>query len=370
MEPNESDTVYVNLSIGMSNGTANGDGLRHEYLASISDIVLEVLHQLVVPALFGAISLVGLVGNTLVICVIVSRRQMRTVVNLLLLNLAVADLSFAVVVPPVTAYHFAVAAWPFGDAICRLMHYSVNLTAYVTVYTLVLISVVRYMTVVRNAQTVKLRTRRNTIVAIATVWAIMVVVNIPIILSYGTKTRPTGLVECDHDGPEVARVIFASFFAFGYLLPLTVIGVLSLCVLRHIVRHRSSVLQDQGTRSTNRKRQAGRLIVLVVVVFALLWLPVHVHLLVAYFGSTPDDLAYQVLTVVIYCLAYFNSCVNPIIYNSTSKDFRTAFHEIVCCSRPEAIYRLTSATNQSHHNSTDRILLSVFKTTKARTNEV
>ena len=34
--------------------------------------------------------------------------------------------------------------WPFGDVACRLMHYLINVTAYVTVYTLVLVSVIRY----------------------------------------------------------------------------------------------------------------------------------------------------------------------------------------------------------------------------------
>lgn len=33
-------------------------------------------------------------------------------------------------------------------------------------------------------------------------------------------------------------------------------------------------------------------------------------------------------------LAYFNSCVNPIIYNRTSKDFRDAFREAVHCFGP------------------------------------
>jgi len=38
--------------------------------------------------------------------------------------------------------------WPFGDVACRLMHYLVNVTSYVSVYTLVLISVIRHMTIV------------------------------------------------------------------------------------------------------------------------------------------------------------------------------------------------------------------------------
>lgn len=88
---------------------------------------------------------------------------MRTVTNLLLLNLAVADLAFVTFVPPVTAFQLATERWPFGDTACRLMHYFVNLTAYVTVYTLVVVSAMRYLTVVHTARTASFRTRRTTV---------------------------------------------------------------------------------------------------------------------------------------------------------------------------------------------------------------
>ena len=78
---------------------------------------------------------------------------MRTVTNLMLLNLAFADLSFVLVIPPFTAFSLASDVWPFGGAVCKLMHYLVNVSAYVTVYTLVLISVVRYLIIVHGART-------------------------------------------------------------------------------------------------------------------------------------------------------------------------------------------------------------------------
>jgi len=78
---------------------------------------------------------------------------MRTVTNVMLLNLAFADLSFVLVIPPFTAYFYASDSWPFGAAVCKLMHYLVNVTAYVTVYTLVLISVIRYIIIVHGART-------------------------------------------------------------------------------------------------------------------------------------------------------------------------------------------------------------------------
>ena len=369
--------LSVNLS-RVTNDTSTEDGdpadeedFEHQYAGTLSF----ALYQVVVPTLFGAISVVGIAGNSLVIYVILSRHQMRTVINLMLLNLAIADLSFVLIVPPFTAYHFAASSWPFGDLLCKLMHYSVNLTAYVTVYTLVMIAVIRYMTVVRSVQTMRIRTRRNIVLAIVAIWAVMLVVNLPILTSYGVKVHAEGYTECDHGGPEIGKRIFATFFVFAYILPLAIIAVFSLCILRHITHQKTAMLQDRVTRSSSRKRQASRLLVLVVVVFALLWLPIHIHLLVAYFGSIPMDVAYQVFSVVIYCLAYFNSCVNPIIYNSTSREFRVAFHEIVCCTK-DATYRLTSVTNgsklgiTSRPNSTDRIVLTEFKAATGQAEDV
>ena len=48
------------------------------------------------------------------------------------------------------------------------------------------------------------------------------------------------------------------------------------------------------SRSVDKKRKAGRTLVLVVVMFAALWLPVHIHLLVMYFGQIPETRFYEV----------------------------------------------------------------------------
>lgn len=130
-------------------------GRRPQRLKSPSDddLFYFILDSVVVPAVFSFITFVGVTGNVLVIYVIVTRERMRTTTNLLLLNLAVSDLAFVSFVPPVTAYMFATSSWPFGDVVCRLMHFVVNVTAYVTIYTLVLVSVVRYMTIVHSAST-------------------------------------------------------------------------------------------------------------------------------------------------------------------------------------------------------------------------
>ena len=72
-----------------------------------NDYFTFLLYEVAVPILYGIVTVLGVTGNALVIYVIVSKERMRTVTNFLLLNLAVADLFFVVVIPPCTAYVFA-----------------------------------------------------------------------------------------------------------------------------------------------------------------------------------------------------------------------------------------------------------------------
>jgi hypothetical protein len=147
-----------------------------------------ILFKIVVPTVFGIITAVGIVGNALVVYVILSKRQMRTVTNVLLLNLAFADLCFVLIIPPMAAYALSTDTgdeqWLLGDVACRLMHYLFNVTAYVTVYTLVLVSAVRYMTVVHSVRTARLRTVPNVVGLIVCIWIVMLFVNGPVLSAY------------------------------------------------------------------------------------------------------------------------------------------------------------------------------------------
>lgn len=52
---------------------------------------------------------------------------------------------------PFTAVKYAAASWPLGDAACRVANYLLYVTVYVTVYTLVAVSALRYIVVVCSA---------------------------------------------------------------------------------------------------------------------------------------------------------------------------------------------------------------------------
>jgi hypothetical protein len=82
------------------------------------------------------------------VLVVAANQQMRSTTNLLIINLAVADLLFIVFCVPFTATDYVLPFWPFGDIWCKIVQYLIVVTAYASVYTLVLMSLDRFMAVV------------------------------------------------------------------------------------------------------------------------------------------------------------------------------------------------------------------------------
>ena len=97
-----------------TNGNDTGEYID-EHASSFQ--TLENVVAVVVPVFFSIVCLIGFFGNNLVILVVTFNKQMRNTTNLLILNLAVADVLFIVCCVPFTATSYALPhSWPFGDA--------------------------------------------------------------------------------------------------------------------------------------------------------------------------------------------------------------------------------------------------------------
>ena len=164
LPPSSLTSAAYNASLNYSEGNWTQE------MESEEDTFYFYLWTYVVPAIFGVIIVVGTAGNSLVIYCIVSRKAMRTVTNLLLLNLAVSDIAFLLIVVPFTAYKYAASSWPFGDLACKFIKYLLYVTSYVTVYTLVAVSALRFLTVVCSMSTVAYRTKTNVVILIVAIW--------------------------------------------------------------------------------------------------------------------------------------------------------------------------------------------------------
>ena len=176
---------YKMSSFNTSNATSQNQSVTTSFVTTETpeppqDNLLYFVFFVVTPILFFTITIIGVIGNSLVIYVMISNKKMRTVINLLLLNLAIADLTFVILVPPSTAYYLAATEWALGLTVCKLINYSVYVSAFVTVYTLVLISLIRFLTVDQIINITSRTTKTAVSVSVGVIWTLILLINLPI----------------------------------------------------------------------------------------------------------------------------------------------------------------------------------------------
>ena len=79
--------------------------------------------------------------------------------------------------------------------------------------------------------------------------------------------------------------------------------------------------------------QVVRMLIVIVGVFATLWLPYRT--MVVYNSFAPPKYRYTDTWFLLFCrvMVYINSAINPILYNAMSVKFRRAFQKLLCCGK-------------------------------------
>ena len=320
-DQNEPGLMVENLSL---TGYLNESMTYYDYEAQFDVLFYHHLWGYVVPIIFALIITVGVTGNVLVLYVILTQVHMRTHTNLLLVNLACADLSFLLIGAPMTAYKYAAATWGLGQIVCKVSMYFTYVPACVTVYTLVAISAQRYAHIV-NSSSRRLQSIRSIVMLSSSIWVVMLGLNAPELFIH--RVNSVGTYQYCGLMPEAITTLVVAFFLVAYALPLCLICVLYL--LDRLRRKRLSCASD----AQERKTEMARVVTTVVLVFGVSWLPLHVQSLVALVTRLPDGAWYELLRILWNCMAHGHSCANPFIYVFMSREFRKAFRQAVCCTR-------------------------------------
>lgn len=178
-------------------------------------LLTELMFDLTVKQLFyclfySTISLVALGGNGIIIYMIANFKQMRTVTNYFIMNLAVGDLLMAVLCIPFTfTSDFLFHAWPFGLAMCRVVPYAQAVSVFISAYTLVAISIDRYMAIIYPLR--PRLTRRHSLYTIAFVWFISLLTPLPIALFSQLAIKSSSSVNADT--LNILNITNKTFFA-------------------------------------------------------------------------------------------------------------------------------------------------------------
>ncbi|KAM9314884.1 somatostatin receptor type 3 [Pholidichthys leucotaenia] len=280
-----------------------------------------------IPLIYGIVCVVGLVGNTLVIHVIVNYTKNESVTNIYILNLAIADELFMLGLPFLAAQN-ALLSWPFGSLMCRVVMTVDAINQFTSIFCLTVMSVDRYLAVVHPIRSSWWRRPSVAKSISGTVWVGSIVVVLPVVV-FADVLKDDG--NCSIVWPEPAEVWKTSFIVYtctvGFFCPLLVI---CLCYLLIVIKVRSVAKRAQATSSRRRKseRKITRMVVVVVAVFVFCWLPFYALNILNLLMVLPRDFRWLYFFVVV--LSYANSCANPILYGFLSENFKRGFRKALC----------------------------------------
>ncbi|XP_062943242.1 neuropeptides B/W receptor type 2 [Cynocephalus volans] len=285
------------------------------------------------PAVYSAICVVGLAGNTAVIYVILRAPQMKTVTNVFILNLAVADGLFTLVLPVNIAEHL-LQRWPFGELLCKLVlaldHYNI----FSSVYFLAMMSVDRYLVVLATVRSrhVPWRTHRGAKVASLCVWLGVTILVLPFFSFASVYSNELQVPSCGLSFPWPERTWFKASriytLVLGFVVPVCTICVLYLDLLRRL---RAVQLRSSAKALGKAKRKVTVLVLAVLAVCLLCWTPFHLASVVALTTDLPQTSLVISMSYVVTSLSYANSCINPFLYAFLDDSFRKNFRTMLRC---------------------------------------
>ena len=123
---------------------------------------------------------------------------MRTPINILIVNMAISDLLFSIIRFPAlfvrlnTASHWLLSG-PFGQALCRLKYFVTDVSIVVSVQSLVLIAVDRFVAVVFPLRPSQISSKQRRLF-ILVIWIVAIAVSCPNLTTLKFVENPEGLV--------------------------------------------------------------------------------------------------------------------------------------------------------------------------------
>ncbi|KAL5022392.1 hypothetical protein ScPMuIL_001547, partial [Solemya velum] len=313
----------------------------------------------------------GLIGNFLVCYVIWKNNHLRTVTNSFLMNLAVADFMVILICLPPTLTHHITESWFLGGAMCKIVGYIQDVSVLVSVLTLTAISVERYLAICNPLSFREIQFKTN--FAIIVIWAISMIVSLPnlvFLTLVPDEIIPSSLspllTSCKPSNSERELQYQIFLVAVFYILPIYVMAFNYVKIGRclWISTTTGTVAYAIGTDLQPghllSRRRTARMLIVVVVVFILSYLPVYLLNILRYvgvLGAIKNDDATVAIALTSHFLCYFNSAMNPVIYNFMSGKFRKEFRTAcVWCTRmtnkrKEGITPETNSLNMRRYNS-------------------
>ncbi|XP_004837573.2 neuropeptides B/W receptor type 1 [Heterocephalus glaber] len=319
-EPGQANESCRALALGCSN------------VSSPEPLPLPQALAVAVPVVYAVICAVGLAGNSAVLYVLLRAPRMKSVTNLFILNLAIADELFTLVLP-INIADFLLRRWPFGELMCKLIVAIDQYNTFSSLYFLTVMSADRYLVVLATAESRRVagRTYSAARAVSLAVWGLVTLVVLPFAV-FARLDDEHGRRQCVLVFPQPEafwwRASRLYTLVLGFAIPVSTICVLYttlLCRLRAIRLDSHAKVLDRA------KKRVTFLVVAILAVCLLCWTPYHLSTVVALTTDLPQTPLVIAISYLITSLSYANSCLNPFLYAFLDDSFRRSLRQLMSC---------------------------------------
>ncbi|XP_070800111.1 LOW QUALITY PROTEIN: melatonin receptor type 1B [Pituophis catenifer annectens] len=273
-------------------------------------------------------TVVDVVGSLLVVVSVFKNRKLRNAGNAFVVSLALADLVVAVYPYPLVLVALFHNGWSLGETHCKASGFVMGLSVIGSIFNITAIAINRYCYICHSFVYNKVYSWRNTIFYVCLVWVLTVVAIVPNFfigsLKYDQRIYSCTFAQTTSSCYTIAVVVI------HFILPITIVSFCYLRIWILVIRVRRKVKSELKLKIKPSDFRNFLTMFVVFVIFAFCWAPLNlIGLAVA---INPSEVAPKIpewLFVVSYFMAYFNSCLNAIIYGLLNQNFRKEYKRIL-----------------------------------------
>ena len=222
---------------------------------------------------------------------------------------------------------------------CVFSHYIIFVTSYASIYSLVIVSVLCFVSITAKWRTKSLLSVKNALIISCVTWIAFSLSNVKILIYKDIRSPalllPLSCLATDystahHHQTASTRALWLTYLTCGYLIPLTIICILLsliICLRQKINNYHParSLDQPEGCNEETEKGLGGNIVMLcllLTVIRAVCWLPLHV--VTFYCEQYDSDHIDSNIGTLAISLAYASTCSVTVVCCVTSRRFRHA----------------------------------------------
>ncbi|XP_073424033.1 melatonin receptor type 1A-like [Dendrobates tinctorius] len=268
-------------------------------------------------------------GNLLVIISVFRNKKLCKAGNAFVVSLAVADLLVACYPFPMVLLAIFNRGWRMGHMHCLLSGLFMGLSVISSVFNITGIAINRYFFICHPSCYARLFSNTSTMLYVGLVWTLALAAILPN-LFVGSLQYDPRIFSCTFS-QSVSPLYTILTVIFHFFLPT---GVVSFCYLQIwilVFQSRHRVRQPRQVQVQKRPNNMHSFITMfiVFVLFAVCWGPLNI---IGFLVGLYPQMAMSIprwLFVASYFMAYFNSCLNAVVYGALNKNFRREYRRIL-----------------------------------------